>query len=504
MKRVSRGIRRDFLLDIVDALAMLAATYAALYIRFARFDTSGEVVIFPILSMAATFLIFHFTGANKHLIRYFSLREFLSLAAGMGLAVAMVALLAFLSFRLNEIPRGVPILQWMLAVGLSSGLRIAYRLWHGSRQFRIRPKRRLPLLIIGNTPATEILLRMVELLGRDRYHVVGILDEDPQLRGNRIRGCEILGQPQDLSGILLRLRVHGVPVRHVLLAKGRESFSEGSLRVIDKLHEAGSIEVRELQKQLLHLLPADGKREEGEAAVIKDVCHELPESVLAGMEERIRIYGLRKRVLDVMGATAIGLCVLPLVPVILLLLWLSLGRPFLFWQERVGQHGRMVRIYKFRTMHMPQEQGDVEDAARQCRVGNLLRRLHLDELPQLYNILKGDMSFVGPRPLLPIDLPVDMPGCLRLRALMRPGLTGWAQIHGGKEVPKEDKVILDLWYLKNMSLKLDALILLHTVRAVIHGYRLAPDIIRQAYEELGLPLTGKGSSGASLKKHLDS
>ena len=493
-----RGIRRDFLLDIVDSLAMLVATYLALYIRNAHFGTSDEVAIFPVLSAMATFLIFYLSGANKHLIRYFSLREFLFLAAGMGLAVVAATFLAFLAFRLNEIPRGVPVLQWLLAVGSSAGLRIAYRLWHGSKQLRIQQRQRTPLLIIGNTPATEVLLRMVELLGRDRYQVVGILDENPQLHGNRIRGCEILGHPHNLSGILLRLRIHGVSVRHVLLADDKQAFSQGTLRVIDRLRDAGLIEVEELREKLLQLLPAIEQQEESGAASRHGPCHDLPEMVLAEMEDRIRIYGPRKRVLDMVGAAGIGLCALPLLPVIFLLLWLNLGRPFLFWQERVGQDGRMVRIYKFRTMRMPQGTEDLDDAARQCWVGNLLRRLHLDELPQLYNILKGDMSFIGPRPLLPVDLPVDMPECLRLRAMLRPGLTGWAQIHGGKEVPKEDKVILDLWYLKNMSLKLDMRILLLTLRTVIFGHRLDPEVIRQAYNDLGLTAAREGASAEKV------
>ena len=115
-------------------------------------------------------------------------------------------------------------------------------------------------------------------------------------------------------------------------------------------------------------------------------------------------------------------------------------------------------------------------------VGDFLRRSRLDELPQLLNILKGEMSFVGPRPLLPIDQPIDS----RSRLLVRPGLTGWAQIKGGRQISPDDKAALDVWYVRNMSASLDLKILLGTMPMLIFGERVAKTAIVRAWQDMQL------------------
>jgi lipopolysaccharide/colanic/teichoic acid biosynthesis glycosyltransferase len=120
------------------------------------------------------------------------------------------------------------------------------------------------------------------------------------------------------------------------------------------------------------------------------------------------------------------------------------------------------------------------DAERVSALGHLLRRTRLDELPQLFSILLGHMSFVGPRPLLPVDQPAGHSA----RLLVRPGLTGWAQIKGGRIISAEDKAALDVWYVRNASLALDLRILLGTIPMVLFGERVAEDAIAQAWREL--------------------
>ena len=116
------------------------------------------------------------------------------------------------------------------------------------------------------------------------------------------------------------------------------------------------------------------------------------------------------------------------------------------------------------------------DNARVSAVGDFLRRTRLDELPQLLNILKGEMSFVGPRPLLPVDQPIDS----KSRLLVRPGLTGWAQIKGGRQIAPDDKAALDVWYVRNMSLALDLKILLGTMPMLIFGERVKGSAVTHA------------------------
>jgi sugar transferase EpsL len=148
----------------------------------------------------------------------------------------------------------------------------------------------------------------------------------------------------------------------------------------------------------------------------------------------------------------------------------TMGSPVLFAQIRPGYKGKPFRIYKFRTMNnLADESGNMlPDAMRLTRIGRFMRRLSLDELPQLFNVIKGDLSFVGPRPLLMEYLPLYTPEQAR-RHDVRPGITGWAQINGRNVITWEERFELDIWYVDHRSLWLDMEILLHTVLKVIKG-----------------------------------
>lgn len=156
---------------------------------------------------------------------------------------------------------------------------------------------------------------------------------------------------------------------------------------------------------------------------------------------------------------------------ILLLTWvfviLKLGSPAIFKQLRPGINGNVFYVYKFRTMTDARDDNDelLPDAARLTPFGKLLRKLSLDELPQLWNVLKGDMSFVGPRPLLVEYLPLYNERQAH-RHDVRPGITGWAQVNGRNAISWEQKFEYDVWYVENQSLWLDFKILLLTVKKV--------------------------------------
>jgi lipopolysaccharide/colanic/teichoic acid biosynthesis glycosyltransferase len=175
-----------------------------------------------------------------------------------------------------------------------------------------------------------------------------------------------------------------------------------------------------------------------------------------------------KRLLDILGS---GLGLLILSPVILILAWMirrRLGSPVLFHQVRPGLQGRPFRMIKFRTMRdaVGADGQPLPDAERMTPFGRLLRSTSLDELPELWNVLKGDMSLVGPRPLLMEYLPLYSPEQAR-RHEVRPGVTGWAQINGRNALSWEDKFRLDVWYVDHQSLWLDLKILYLTVKKVL-------------------------------------
>ncbi|VVS94877.1 bacterial sugar transferase [Desulfoluna spongiiphila] len=159
-----------------------------------------------------------------------------------------------------------------------------------------------------------------------------------------------------------------------------------------------------------------------------------------------------------------------------LLVYKKLGGPVLFKQNRPGIHGKPFKMIKFRTM-LDECDSDGEllpDAQRLTPLGGFLRETSFDELPELWNVLKGDMSLVGPRPLLMEYLPLYSPEQSRRHAL-RPGITGWAQVNGRNGLAWEDKFKLDVWYVDNHSLILDMTILLSTVKKVFVREGIAAD-----------------------------
>lgn len=176
-----------------------------------------------------------------------------------------------------------------------------------------------------------------------------------------------------------------------------------------------------------------------------------------------------KRLLDIF-ASALGLIILaPVLALIAIAVRLRMGSPVIFRQSRPGLHGRAFTIYKFRTMAdgvAPDGSGVADDATRLTPLGGWLRSSSLDELPELLNILCGDMSFVGPRPLLMEYLPLYTSEQAR-RHEVRPGLTGLSQVRGRNALSWEQRFELDVWYVDHASLGLDAKILLDTVGAVL-------------------------------------
>lgn len=175
-----------------------------------------------------------------------------------------------------------------------------------------------------------------------------------------------------------------------------------------------------------------------------------------------------KRALDIVGAT-LGLTILsPVLVAVALAVLLTMGRPVLFCQERAGLRGRPFHIHKFRTMSnaVGPDGQPLPDADRLTRLGRFLRSSSLDELPELWTILKGDMSLVGPRPLLMDYLPLYSPEQAR-RHEVKPGLTGWAQVNGRNAISWPDRFALDVWYVDNRTIWLDLRILLLTVSKVL-------------------------------------
>ena len=183
-----------------------------------------------------------------------------------------------------------------------------------------------------------------------------------------------------------------------------------------------------------------------------------------------------KRLIDICIAAVTLTLLSPVIPGIAVLVWMTMGRPVLFKQIRAGYHGKPFTLLKFRTMREDRDsQGHLlPDSDRLSKLGILLRQLSFDELPQLWNVLKGKMSIVGPRPLLVDYLPRYSPGQAR-RHEVKPGVTGWAQVNGRNELSWDRKFELDVWYVDHWSLALDGKILWKTIRKVFQRKGISLD-----------------------------
>lgn len=203
-----------------------------------------------------------------------------------------------------------------------------------------------------------------------------------------------------------------------------------------------------------------------------------------------------KRLLDLALAVPAFLLLSPLMLAIALAVRLRLGPGVLFRQQRPGRNGRPFTILKFRTMRAATDAAGrpLPDAERLTRLGRFLRQASLDELPELLNVIRGNMSLVGPRPLLVQYLDRYTQRQAR-RHEVRPGITGWAQVHGRNDISWEEKFELDVWYVDNRSLRLDLKILLLTVWKVLRREGISQPGQATAEEFRG---SGPGQGGGSI------
>jgi sugar transferase (PEP-CTERM system associated) len=352
--------------------------------------------------------------------------------------------------------RGVFMIAALLVVALVIGWRIAFE-WIGRS---VRPRERL--LLVGTNAAAIELAR--ELYGRRHelgVEIVGFIDPDPARVGSPVINPGVIGTFDDIPSI-----VHTRSVDRVVVSL---SDARGKLPV-DKLLE----------------MKLDGVSFDHLASVYEEYTGKIAVEnlrpswlIFSDGFKKSRMLSAIKRWIDLTIATLGLIIALPLMVLIALAIRLTSPGPVLYHQSRVGRHGGLFTIHKFRSMRADAEasSGPVwaqKGDARVTPIGRWLRRLRLDELPQLWNILRGDMSFVGPRPERPSfvsELTRDIP-YYGQRHIVRPGLTGWAQVcytYGASTEDALQKLQFDLYYIKNLSIALDLFIMIQTLKTVMHA-----------------------------------
>ncbi|MGI6457684.1 MAG: sugar transferase [bacterium] len=331
--------------------------------------------------------------------------------------------------------------------------------WIGHASWRIlylkRRRRwaydRTNILIVGAGQLGESIFKDIHQFSRLGHHVVGLVDDDIE---HKVNGEVVLGRLKDLPRLV---RKHDVDE---IIVTSRKANRQELLEIISRSQRTGC---------KVRLLPELYEVTIGQVEIEQVAGVPL---ITVNPEPGTDLGRFTKRAVDI-TASLLGLILLsPLLLLITLLIrWTSAG-PALYRQRRVGQRGREFTLYKFRTMYHDAEKqtGPVlscEDDPRVTSIGRFLRCWHLDELPQLINVLKGEMSLVGPRPERPLfakKFAARIPA-YRLREAVRPGMTGLAQIHGFYHSPVEHKLRYDLAYINNMSLLLDLKILFLTIQS---------------------------------------
>lgn len=336
-----------------------------------------------------------------------------------------------------------------------------------------------PLALVGGWAAALMVLLAPEALGRAelavgrgaRLFFVGALDQFEELRRDLVgrRYLEIVGHRSCEAVSVSEELLHAVRVAKgtVLILSDEAIRLPGVVEAATRVNLSG-IHVRDLRSFY---------EQEFDKVALSDLPLSWFLFDIAAIHRR-RVYGSVKLGLEVIVATVLLAAVAPLLPVIALAIKLSSPGPVLFRHPRVGRDGAVFTLAKFRTMHAADghEHGQwaAAGAARIFTVGRLLRRLRLDELPQLASVVRGDLSLVGPRPEQPeiaARLEAGL-GYYRARYAVRPGLTGWAQIntgYSGTEAGSLTKLQYDLFYVKRQSLRLDLRIIVSTARAILFG-----------------------------------
>ena len=448
---------------LFDVLWAAASPPLALYLRAVHVGSAASLEaaqLYCVVAFAASLLAFLIFRIREGIARHFSVHDALEVAKAVAVSELLTTLAIFAAVRMEGIPRSTPVIHALI---LATGLivyRVFIRMWHDDKAQDVVPSVDPieHIILVGCTRLSSLYARMMRAYSPQRYKIVAILDGNPGMVGKSVDGVRVVGPPEQLGSIVEEFGEHGIVIGRVLIGGDRTAFAADEMDVVERICADNEL--------ALDFIPSLVGLAGSAAAQARPKKVAKPE-----LHFRLPAYFRYKRVADIV----IGLILLiPLLPIMLLVagvVLLDVGSPVLFWQQRIGIGGKPFLLHKFRTLKpLFNERGlQIGTSDRVSWAGSFLRKTRLDELPQLLNVLVGDMSLVGPRPLLPQDQPPNA----TIRLMVRPGLTGWAQVNGGQSLSPAEKNEHDEWYVRNASFWLDLRILLMTFGFIVKGERSA-------------------------------
>jgi lipopolysaccharide/colanic/teichoic acid biosynthesis glycosyltransferase len=452
-------------LSIWDLFWALVSPIFALLLRDVDVNADWSVIAnYWLLSAGFAILAFFAFRLQDGMTRYFSVHEALDIAEAVLFAELMTFAVLFTLTRLDGIPRSIPLIHGLLLAGGLLAARVFVRIMASEDNEPPEHQcRRERIILIGANRFASSFIQLLNAYAPQQQRIIAVLDEDAAMTGRAISGVQVLGAPRELDAIINEFAIHGIGTGQILIAGEADFLSAPVLHEVERICKKRQIELTFLPRMI-----GLSERKSTTAAVISKPVESGPTFALPPF---FRL----KRWIDIIGSLALIVLFFPLLVLAGMLVLLDVGPPIFFWQERLGRKGRSFLIYKFRTLRAPFDSaGNLALGNRQpSAVGRFLRATRLDELPQLLNVLFGEMSLIGPRPLLPEDQPTNT----SIRLSVRPGISGWAQVNGAKLVTKEEKEKLDEWYVRNASLWLDLRILMMTIKVVMRGRVSSQEIL---------------------------
>lgn len=485
---------------LLDASLVVTSGFLAVFLR-ENLDLSFDKImagwVYHVAILASTICIIPLFGIDRSAWHFNSLSDHLKLSAACFAIVGTASFLTLFVSRFEGVARSVPIIHYVLATFILIAVRIIFRKMHDDRRGRqsnaplsfnlaeFDQSQHLNVLVVGINRLTETYLEAVKEFASKRIRVVGLVGSKDRHAGRLIATFPVLGIADDVQIIVRDLQSHGIFIDRIVVTCDFYDLPEKARWALLHLEASSNCELHFFAEQLdiFERKKTNGDTNEGSLTTgecVAPLRFSFSDSQFRAINNRS--YWIAKRVIDATAALLLIVLLSPLMIGAAIIGSFFIGLPVTFWQQRPGLRGVPFRLYKFRTMRPAHDANGrpLTDQERLSAVGNILRRYRLDELPQLFSILIGDMSFIGPRPLLPRDQASQD----RARLLVRPGLTGWAQVVGGRDVTADDKAALDVWYVKNASLLLDAKIVFRTVPMIVVGETIHRPLIEDARQEL--------------------
>jgi len=457
--------RERILLLLSDVISLNLALFIAYWLRFRSHLAPAEVELSPISYLIPALwitlywlIIFSFSGLYKTIWDISRIDESITLFKAITLGVLVLAV-ATLDLS-DPFPRSRLVVfgYWVTLILLVIGFRLSVR--GVEKHFRMRGYGRRRAIIVGAAGRGEALLRALMAYRGLGYEIVGFADDDPQKADTQILGEKVLGTTAALPSLIRDLTID-----EVLIAISSTSH-QAILRIMGLC--VGTKVVFKIVPDLYDIVSGHKTSQVYGFPLIKL----FPEPM--DLQQRFL-----KRTLDILSSFTILIVFLPLWFLLAVAIKLTSRGPVLFQQQRIGKGGKEFTLYKFRSMVEDAEKhtGPVwaeKNDQRVTKVGRIIRRTRLDEIPQFINVLRGEMSLVGPRPERPYfvqQLIQEIPLYSR-RLNVKPGITGWAQTRHTYDASLDDvreKVQYDLYYIENMSLALDLKILARTILVTLSG-----------------------------------